>query len=245
MSILDLPNEVLMEIFTWFPLRSLIVAQGVDQRWRQLAPLVHIMPARRSLLNLYLKAISTPQVLDVVHEMKHHIRIFDRWGYLASLEARNQGAELPEEFRVWILEWPSPVLGWTWPGLNVQTLDAAHIMSTHGLNRLSHLYPIIEDVTIYENIRDAEGRHLRCEKALVRALEVYKRHFWSEWLVVGGNQTRLQGTVQAITAQQSMLKGTALIGVVGEMEKFRSGGWVEWLSTQLRISVEGHPVVPG
>lgn len=240
MSVLSsLPNELLMEIITWLPLKSLIAAQGVDQHWRRLTSLAGIMPARRVLLNLYLQAIARDDITSLITSMRAHIHAFDRPSYVAALVAKNGGVDLPEEFRTWILEWPAGVMGWIWPGLNVQALDAAAVMDTQGVNRLSHLYPYVEEVVIFEKIMDAEGRNPRCEKAHVKALEIYKRHFWSDWLVMSGTRQHMLGTVQSITAHQSMLEGTALLEVVGEMERFRCSGWVEWLSTQLRDTVDG------
>ncbi|KAF7978662.1 hypothetical protein HWV62_45186 [Athelia sp. TMB] len=227
-----------MEIITWLPLKSLIAAQGVDQHWRRLTSLAVIMPARRVLLNLYLQAIARDDITSLIASMRAQIHPFDRSSYVTALVTRNGGVDLPEEFRMWILEWPAGVMGWIWPGFEDEAPDTAAIMDTQGVNRLSYRYPYVEEVVIFEII-DAEGRNPRCEKAHVKALEICKRFPRSDWLVMSGTRQHMLGTVQSISAYQSTLEGAALLKVIEEMERFRCSGWVEWLSRQLRDTVDG------
>ncbi|KZP07499.1 hypothetical protein FIBSPDRAFT_875427 [Athelia psychrophila] len=224
-----------MEIVTWLPLKSLIAARGLDHRWRHLTSLASILRARRLLLDLYLQAIANAQVVDTIESIRPHLRPFDRPSYVALLEHKNGGVALPEEFRVWLLEWPSAVIGWAWPGLDIRSLDAAMptVVDTYGSSPLSHLYVSVEDVVIFENIKDAGEENSRCEKVQMKALEIYKCRFWSYWLVLGGPRQGLLGTVHAITAHQAMLEGTSLANVIREMERFKCPGWTHWLSKQV------------
>lgn len=235
----SLPNELAMEIISWLPLKSLIATRGLNHHWQHLISIATILPARRKLFTLFLKAIAHVQVTDIIESIRPHLRQIDRLTYVASLESKIGGIEIPDEFRVWVLEWPSAVLGWTWPGLDVRSFDAAALINAHGFSRLSHLYILVEDVVIAENIRGSEGEHLRCEKVTMQAIEVYKGTFWSHWLVLGGSQKSMLGMVRAIPEHQNHLDRISLVHVVEEMERLQYSGWVDWLSTQLKQATDG------
>lgn len=137
MSAESLPNELLLEIFTFFPLKSLIAAQGVNRHWRQLVPLAAITPERKGLLALFMRAVSTDVAIKAISKLQHRSGFMDRWAWLASLESKihsrwaraTPGAvsgaaseapdlisrtRLPDELRTWILEWPMKLIVWNW-----------------------------------------------------------------------------------------------------------------------------------
>lgn len=116
MSFSVLPNELVMEFFTWLPLKALIAAQGVNRQWRHLLPLSNLLPARKALLALYLDAVEKEFIPEDTKSHPDNLLQFDRITYLSRLVAKNNNEDLPEEFRVWILEWPCIVMGWMWPG---------------------------------------------------------------------------------------------------------------------------------
>ncbi|KAH7930069.1 hypothetical protein BV22DRAFT_87545 [Leucogyrophana mollusca] len=118
-----LPDEILLhEIFPRFPLQSLIAARGVTKQWRYLVPFANLLPARRALLELYYFIIKSPSFLASRSYIYKQLRKFDRPFYLSLLQllvVDNPGCFLPEEIRLWILEWPSAAAFlWTWPGLS-------------------------------------------------------------------------------------------------------------------------------
>ncbi|KAH7916105.1 hypothetical protein BJ138DRAFT_685912 [Hygrophoropsis aurantiaca] len=118
-----LPSELLLrEIFPKLPLKSLIAARGVTKQWRYLVPFASLLPARRALLDLYYFIIKSPSFLASRSHIQKHLRKFDRGCYLGLLQLLVQdspGCSVPEEVRLWILEWPnSAAFLWTWPGLS-------------------------------------------------------------------------------------------------------------------------------
>lgn len=111
----SLPKEILLEIFSWFPLRSLIVAQGVNQLWRKLVPMADLLPERRDLLRLFITVINSEEFWP---EHVPKPEPFDREEYLAELLDSIPGDKLPEEFVLWMREWPTKtVVDWIWPSL--------------------------------------------------------------------------------------------------------------------------------
>ncbi|KII94389.1 hypothetical protein PLICRDRAFT_36656 [Plicaturopsis crispa FD-325 SS-3] len=120
MHISDLPPELLLEVFAHLPhLRSLIAAQGVNRDWRRLLPLSDIRPARRALLELYMHAVKSPSFLATRETILPQIVPFDREEYLAKLcpAPPHSPDMLPEQFRLWILEWPTrATISRLWPG---------------------------------------------------------------------------------------------------------------------------------
>ncbi|KAJ7932780.1 hypothetical protein B0H13DRAFT_2307440 [Mycena leptocephala] len=120
----DMPTELLLELIPYFCLKSLIAGRLVCQLWRSLipgdhiklaTPLADIDPARLRLLQLYDRLCKS----DVVNERAwtlENLKPFDRQAYLDAL--LDQHDDLPEEFRLWILEWPArAAINCYWPGL--------------------------------------------------------------------------------------------------------------------------------
>jgi hypothetical protein len=106
----DFPNELILELIYWFPLKSLIAVCGINRTWRQFVLLSNIAPARRALLDLYFDAIES----DTFHLNRALCTpppvTFDREAYVATLE--NQiGGTLPdgmciyEELKTMELTW--------------------------------------------------------------------------------------------------------------------------------------------
>jgi len=112
----DLPNEILLHAFRFFPLKALIIGRTVSQDWRRLIPLADISPIRRALLDFYLTLVSSPIFPQTRPWVLANLQPFDRQAYIDDL--MRQHPYVPEAFRVWILEWPArAVIGCVWPGL--------------------------------------------------------------------------------------------------------------------------------
>jgi hypothetical protein len=139
----DLPNELLLEIFPHFTLKSLIAGQGVCRKWRQLIPLSDILPTRRAFLELYLRVISSPIFPQTRKWTLANLREFNRQEYIDLL--LKQHDYLPEAFRLWILEWPArAVFGCSWPGLPCEECyetEADGVDRLEGVNWLGHMPP--------------------------------------------------------------------------------------------------------
>ncbi|KAF8524485.1 hypothetical protein JB92DRAFT_2881229 [Gautieria morchelliformis] len=122
----DIPNEILLQFFSHLPLKGLIAARGVSRRWRQLISHANILPARRALLDLYLKIIASPLFIPTRACIVDRLRHFDRQKYLDKLMRHHRYQDFPEEFRVWVLEWPArAVIQRCWPGLPL--VGASHV----------------------------------------------------------------------------------------------------------------------
>ncbi|KAL6303038.1 hypothetical protein BKA93DRAFT_789893 [Sparassis latifolia] len=117
-TISDLPIELLLDVFILLPLPALIVSRTVIKRWRELVAIAPIFPSRRRLLELYTYAIDSPGFLKSRAEIISALTDLNREKYITTLESRI-GAPLPDDFRIWLLEWPArAVIGWFWPGLS-------------------------------------------------------------------------------------------------------------------------------
>ena len=136
MHVNDLPNEVLLLFFAPSNLKTLIALRGVSTRWRHLISVAHIHPARRGLLEFYLRVINSPVFLPTRPHILQWLQNFNRQAFINSLPVST-----PEDFKIWILEWPArAAIGWIWPGLrgrpSSEPPDIA--MSTRGMNVLGY-----------------------------------------------------------------------------------------------------------
>lgn len=110
---MQVPDELLLLIVSYFPLKSLIRARGVCRLWRSIIPGSHIPAFRRGLLELYLRLIASPVFLPSRKQILAQRCYWSRDAYLAQLPAG-----VPDDFRCWVLEWPErALLGLVWPGL--------------------------------------------------------------------------------------------------------------------------------
>ncbi|KAF8816401.1 hypothetical protein BYT27DRAFT_7025857, partial [Phlegmacium glaucopus] len=90
--------------------QSLIASRGVCKEWRRLVPLADLNPHRRRLLDLFDTIINSSFFLQTRPwtVTGNNLQNFDR----------QQHNKIPEEFRLWILEWPARVaVRCQWPGL--------------------------------------------------------------------------------------------------------------------------------
>ncbi|KAH8103825.1 hypothetical protein BXZ70DRAFT_1005390 [Cristinia sonorae] len=144
----DLPNELLLRIFTYMPLQSLIAARGIDRRWRALVSEAFIHPARKQLLDLYLQCLDTPSFLESRDAILPHVAPFDRDAYMHWLPPNP-----PVDFDLWVREWPSyAVMGWIWPGLE-DVGECRGWTFWCRCNCLGHTPPYIKNITFHERIK--------------------------------------------------------------------------------------------
>jgi len=137
-AINHIPFELLLHVFSYLTLKSLITSHGVCRRWRQLIPSANVLPTRRTLFQLYLEIVSSPYFPQTRPWTLAKLIPFDREAYVAALLAQHN--YLPEAFRLWVLEWPARVVfGCVWPGLpsiNISDDVADNIEKFWGRNRL-------------------------------------------------------------------------------------------------------------
>lgn len=137
----DLPNEVLLHVFRFFPLKVLIIGRTVSQDWRRLIPLADISPIRRTFLGFYLTLVSSPIFPQTRPWVLANLQPFDRQAYIDGL--MRQHPYVPETFRVWILEWPArAVIGCVWPGLPNLYSRGPCVDNVHRIEGTNWLAPV-------------------------------------------------------------------------------------------------------
>ncbi|GJE88228.1 F-box protein [Phanerochaete sordida] len=110
---MQVPDELLLLIVSYFPLPTLIRARGVCRLWRSVIPGSHLPAFRRGLLELYLRLLASPVFAPTRKAVLAQRCYWSRAAYLAQLPPA-----LPADFRAWVTEWPErALLGLVWPGL--------------------------------------------------------------------------------------------------------------------------------
>jgi hypothetical protein len=138
----DLPNEILLHVFHFFPLKALIIGRTLSQDWRRLMPLADISPIRRSLLDFYLTLVSSPIFPQTRPWVLANLQPFDHQAYIDDL--MRQHPYVPETFRVWILEWPArAVIGCVWPGLPNFYTRGRSVDNVHRIEGTNWLAPTV------------------------------------------------------------------------------------------------------
>lgn len=219
MSISTWAPELLLETFQWLPLRSLITAQGVNCQWRRLVPLADIPPARRALFNLYIDFIGSPSFLPSRHAILTTLRSFDREAYVAFFV--DKGLSLPDEFLLWILEWPSKaVFGRSWPGLPPGTLN--------GLAADPQLFEKIQTIhgfpskKISERDFETKTEEEYPREVAMQALEIASYGCGvSRWIILDGPRKDLIGTLHCVEC------------CLVDKEHPLPPTWIEWLRREM------------
>ncbi|KAJ7100022.1 hypothetical protein B0H15DRAFT_818401 [Mycena belliarum] len=159
----DFPNEILLQIFPQLTLKSLIAAHGVSKLWRHLAPIADISPPRRGLLDLYFNIIESPIFDQTRPWLLDNLTPFDREAYIDALLAQHD--YLPDDFRIWILEWPAKaVIGCHWPGLPAKYFSefrSVGLGSFVGCNFLGCIPPVVHTIVFTRIGRSEEEVELK------------------------------------------------------------------------------------
>ncbi|KAF9560343.1 hypothetical protein CPC08DRAFT_708151 [Agrocybe pediades] len=133
-----LPNELLLIIFSFLELKPFTVAHSVCKRWKQLLPLTDMHPIRQRMLRLVSHMLSHPRFLDTRPWTLKTIKPFDRKAYINAL--LSQYPAVPEEFRLWIMEWPARMVPFgMWPGSPFTFHNAVTFEEADGTNWLAYL----------------------------------------------------------------------------------------------------------
>ncbi|KAF7342055.1 hypothetical protein MVEN_01792800 [Mycena venus] len=183
----DLSNEVLLQILPHCPLKSLISARGVCALWRHLVPLA-ASPARRGLLDLYLRIIESPVFHITRSWLLERLHPFDREGYVNAL--LEQHKYLPEDFRIWILEWPAKAMS---PTTNPTAPDFCS-KAAIGLGAVPRV--------VHTVLFTRRGRSAKRDLQDVPALLVREQE-WGEmiWLILCGKPTCSHAVYRLVDAQ--------------------------------------------
>jgi hypothetical protein len=119
----ELPIELLLDIITHLPLKSLIACMALNHLWRDhLVPAARIDLYRKQYLDLYYDAVHSRDFLLACEKVEPPIE-FNRTEWLGAFEELlvKSGGAMPKDFAMYIDEWPAKaILARNWPG--VQTV---------------------------------------------------------------------------------------------------------------------------
>ncbi|PPQ95253.1 LOW QUALITY PROTEIN: hypothetical protein CVT26_014944 [Gymnopilus dilepis] len=104
----SLPTELQLLCFSFMTVESLIVSSSVCSDWRRLVTLADIHPTRRRFFYLYRIMMDNPRPDEraLLYMHRNLDYNFDREAYLEALLKQNPNCRIPEEFSIWVLEWP-------------------------------------------------------------------------------------------------------------------------------------------
>ncbi|KAH7885412.1 hypothetical protein F5I97DRAFT_1382399 [Phlebopus sp. FC_14] len=229
-SALDrLPNELLLEVISYLPLKSLIAARGVNSSWRTLVLESDLLQVRRKLLHFYLSVIRSPSFLAARQPVVRQLYPFDRDRYLDSYIQRS--LEIPEEFEFYVREWPAKAaITWLWPGL-LQAFQGQSSGRIQGRNCLgSNRSP---GELYFPNSEDDEEE--ADDATCVRALELWEHGCaWSDWLICDKSKDKSDrirfGEVYACEGSWVNWE---------DKEKQEARSFIDWLAQRVRDVFDG------
>lgn len=192
----SLPVELRLHIFSFLELKPYIVAHGVCSEWRYLLPFAEVHPVRRRLFFLYHHMINTTGFLNTRGWTLDNLMPFDRQAYIDSLLC--QYPAIPEDFRIWILEWPARLaIGSTWPGLPFVDSSTRSAMRRHGVNWLGHK-------SSSPKLRAALYKRTHAEHyRFIPGLIIWRDTSTTDWLVFDETNPDLFGRVYVIDILES------------------------------------------
>lgn len=146
-----LPVELEVLCLSFMTVECLIFSSLVCSRWRGLARIADVHPTRRRLFNLYRLMMDRPKPDKLARRyLRQHLdHAFDREAYIHALERQNPVYGLPEEFRMWVLEWPAKLcINGIWPGLPytncfMNTNATAGESRKYGVNYVARRPPLV------------------------------------------------------------------------------------------------------
>jgi len=226
----DIPNELTLRIFSWthLNLRGLIAVRGVSQTWRALVPHIECSPIRKRMLSFYDTLIASPLFLRTRPWVLENLKAsFDRQAFVEKLLGKYPF--FPEEFRLWILEWPEKaVIGGLWPGLprkryQNEYADVIHVREDE-LNWIP--FPRIS-VFIWEDRNKAE---------YIPALLVWQEKTKATCLILGERRD-MNGKVFTYYDELGYL---TLHGPIGALRNYETveDGWIDYQRGIWRTMVE-------
>ena len=173
---LVLPPELLLRCFSYMSLKCLISSRCVCSDWRRLVPQSDLHPTRRRFLELYDKMLVNPLFLQSRTWTVDNLKPFDRQAYIATLneQCNTPEAEIPEDFRMYILEWPARMaIGCMWPGFPFIESRTRNIQRQYGVNYLG--YPPQLSALVF--------KHQLPEACFIPGLLIWRTPESTDWLL--------------------------------------------------------------
>lgn len=182
-----LPVEILLHVFSFLELKPYIISHGVCRDWRRLLPLTDMHPPRRRLFALYQKIINTPQFLNSRSWILQNIQPFNRQAYVDTL--LSQYPVMPEEFRIWILEWPNCLaIACMWPGLPFIDCYKGNAARRYGVNWLGYRSESPQLLAVI-------CQHKTPDVKFIPGLLIWRAFTTTEWLIFDQDDDTLFGRV--------------------------------------------------
>lgn len=148
LTVLDLPPEIFANVLSHLDLVSLIRIRCVNWTWRHI-PLNELDPIRLALYQLYLAAISGSGLQRAKTWIEEHLEPFDRAAHLSQIRWQLGDLSMPEEFRVWLCEWPAKAaIAFMWPGLPGSHKEEYGLLRRTGFNYLATFPPQLYECLI-------------------------------------------------------------------------------------------------
>ncbi|KAF4616464.1 hypothetical protein D9613_008751 [Agrocybe pediades] len=194
----DLPNELILAIFSFLELKPFIISHGVCKKWKQLLPLADIHPIRRRLFNLFHHMLQHPRFLETRPWTLKTLRPFERKAYIEAL--LSQYPAVPEEFRLWILEWPARMVPFgIWPSSPFTFHRGNTLEEASGVNWLAYL-PGGSPSLLKVLHRYPSGSHV---DHWIPALLCWKLQHRASWLIFEKDEPDLFGRVMVIDTESA------------------------------------------
>ncbi|PPQ87855.1 hypothetical protein CVT25_009507 [Psilocybe cyanescens] len=191
----SLPVEIILHVFSFLELKPYIISHGVCNEWQRLLPLAELHPTRRRLLTLYYRIVNTPHFQNSLIWSLDNLHPFDRQAYIDSLLA--QYPMIPEEFRMWIIEWPARlVIACIWPGIRLLNSRGSDCQRRYGVNWLGYKNnsPQLSAV-LYKN----KTPHVK----FIPALLIWRQSCTTDWLIFAEDEPDLFGRVYTTDFMES------------------------------------------
>ncbi|KAF4611671.1 hypothetical protein D9613_003681 [Agrocybe pediades] len=170
-----LPPELVLHIFAFLELKPYILSHAVCKSWNALLPSTKIYPIRRRLFNLSKQMLSCPNFLKTRPWLLNNLQPFDRQAYIDGL--LSQHPHIPEDFRIWILEWPARMaICCMWPGLPLVHSTTMKYDQPNAVIWLPHKSECPELLALAFKQRTPEAR-------FIPALLLWRDHNITMWLI--------------------------------------------------------------
>ncbi|KAF4611668.1 hypothetical protein D9613_003688 [Agrocybe pediades] len=187
----SLPNELLLHIFSFLELKSYLISRAVCKKWQMLLPHAEVHPIRRRMLKLFEHMLQAPKFLETRPWILDNLRHFDRQAYIEGL--LDQYPAIPEEYRLWILEWPEKMVVYAlWPGLPLVLFNKDTIQMGQGVNWMAYPSPLLLTLAYNKGSLDTKEN-------LTPALLAWRTSERTHWLLFDKDEPDLFGRVLIIT----------------------------------------------
>ncbi|KAF9554646.1 hypothetical protein CPC08DRAFT_608707, partial [Agrocybe pediades] len=173
-----LPTEITLHIFTFLEVKPYIMSHSVCTEWNHLILLAVIHPIRERMVKLFRRMLAHPDFPKTRPWTLQNLKPFDREAYIRNLQS--QYPNIPDEFRLWILEWPAKMaIFCMWPELPMVDINQLSFQLISGVNWLAYGSPLLLSFVYRDECEEAMRRRRR----FIPALLVWRNACAAQWLL--------------------------------------------------------------